>query len=72
MQKKINTVLKRTYENGGQSVEISASIGIAIRNQETRFKELYQLADRALYEVKRNGRDGFAIAGRNEIQKEEN
>ena len=59
---KINTALKHTYENGDKNVTISASIGIAIRNQETKFEELYQLADMALYKVKEKGRDGFEIA----------
>ena len=38
---------------------IQISIGIAQRAEETEFEDLYQRADRLLYETKWNGRDGF-------------
>lgn len=45
----------------GQSQKISLSIGAVMTNQVYDFDELYQKADNNLYEVKRNGRNGFKI-----------
>lgn len=45
----------------GDSLKISLSIGAVVTNQVHEFKELYQEADKVLYEVKRNGRNGFKI-----------
>lgn len=40
---------------------ITASIGIAVKSQEDNFETLYQKADGLLYEVKRDGRNGYRI-----------
>lgn len=41
---------------------ITLSMGICIvENNELRFKEIFQYADEALYETKRNGRNGFTF-----------
>ena len=41
--------------------KISLSIGTVITNQRKSFNELYDEADQVLYEVKRDGRNGFKI-----------
>ena len=54
MAKKLNESLCNTYEKDGQRIQISASIGIALGQAETEsFEKLYEKADEALYEVKR-------------------
>lgn len=58
---KLNKSLRKIYSNSGKSVEISASIGVAVVTTETTFQELYKLADTALYTVKNQGRDGYFI-----------
>ena len=45
----------------GHSQTISLSIGAVVTNQDYDFSELYHEADKMLYEVKRNGRNGFKI-----------
>jgi GGDEF domain-containing protein len=45
-------------------VFITVSIGIALRNSEnadTEETDIFDEADKALYQVKRNGRDGYAF-----------
>lgn len=50
------------YEDGRSGVEISASAGVVLtRNLAVDFKDLYQKADTILYEVKKNGKQGFKI-----------
>ena len=61
---KINDVLHRTYGKDEKSVTISASIGVAILTTETKFDELYQLADIALYKVKEKGKNNYYIISR--------
>jgi diguanylate cyclase (GGDEF)-like protein/PAS domain S-box-containing protein len=47
----------------GQLVEVGASIGVAVQNSPAQTPDdLFRLADRAMYEVKRQGRNGFALA----------
>ena len=54
--------LSRTYEKGGKSVQITASAGIAlISNPQTEFSEMYRMADEALYQVKKERKNGFRI-----------
>ena len=44
------------------SCQVSASIGISISSQAgSRFDQLYQSADAALYQTKKNGKNGFTI-----------
>ena len=45
------------------SSRISVSIGVAIARCNQSFNTLYQQADRALYQVKNRGRNGFEILG---------
>lgn len=54
--------LSRTYEKGGKSVQITVSAGIAlISNPQTEFSEMYRMADEALYQVKKERKNGFRI-----------
>ena len=54
--------LSRTYEKGGKSVQITASAGIAlISNPQKEFSEMYRMADEALYQVKKERKNGFRI-----------
>lgn len=56
--------LMLTYSRGDVTRKISASIGIVITPQDgTEFVTLYEKADKALYEVKRNGKNGYKIYG---------
>ena len=58
----LNQALEKTYAQGGYSVTISASIGIALAYEDgITFEELYEKADLALYEVKRGQRNGYKI-----------
>ena len=51
--------LERTYEVGGKQERISASIGIAVAPKDGQdFQELYEKADKALYRIKKNGKNG--------------
>lgn len=60
--KKVNKALLMSWEREQKRVDISASVGIAIAERGMAFKELYEKADQALYEVKRHGRNGYRIA----------
>lgn len=54
--------LKRVYKEQGKEIEISASIGIvAIFNGKKSFEALYLMADKVMYEVKNNKKDGYKI-----------
>lgn len=62
MAKKLNESLCNTYEKDGQRIQISASIGIALGQAETEsFEKLYEKADEALHEVKREQKNGYKI-----------
>ena len=53
---------RRTYESGGQSVSITASVGVALfAGTDTDYASLYKQADGALYHAKRNGKDRFCV-----------
>ena len=47
------------YNNSSQ--KISLSVGAIIIKENLNFGELYQMADEMLYEVKRNGKNGFKV-----------
>ncbi len=58
---KINRVLVKNYEKAGNRVQVSSSIGIVKTEPGRFFSDLYEKADLALYEVKRQGRNGYKI-----------
>ncbi len=58
----LNRILCKTYHKNGESVQVSASIGVMLTNEKhTTFEELYEKADQALYQVKRATRNGYHI-----------
>ncbi|WP_191018260.1 diguanylate cyclase domain-containing protein [Treponema zioleckii] len=60
--KTLRDILSEDYTNGDVSVHVTASIGISLfPNQATLFKSLFKMADTALYHVKNNGKNNFAI-----------
>lgn len=55
--------LKEWYANDEQNVCVSASVGIAVApfcGED--YDELFEKADKALYEIKQHGKDGYRIA----------
>ncbi len=65
IEKKASEVCKsihKVYSQGGVSIEISSSLGIAIAPQHgIRFEELYQNADSAMYRCKKHTKNGYQI-----------
>lgn len=60
--KALKKELKRVYKEQGKEIEISASIGIvAVFNSKKSFESLYLAADKVMYEVKNNKKDGYKI-----------
>lgn len=55
------TLMHRKVEYNGDTQDISLSIGAVITKEDKDFNTLYMMADEMLYEVKRNGRNGFKI-----------
>ena len=59
----------RSITIDGKDVHISASVGVAIvPDHGKNYEELFQVADKALYKVKSEGRNGYSIASE-EIQR---
>lgn len=58
---KINRSLIKTYSENEKNITISASIGIAIVEENMTTRKLYKKADEALYHVKYNGRNSYYI-----------
>ena len=59
----LSKMLREDYHSNDQTVSVSASIGIAIAPLNgTSYDELFKHADKALYEVKRNGKDGYRLS----------
>lgn len=58
---KVNRALHKIYGEGEKTVTVSASIGIAVVTKEKTFAELYKMADLALYEAKKQGRNRYYI-----------
>lgn len=65
VSRNISSLLKkldRTYEKDGKSVQITASAGITlISDTNIEFQEMYRRADEALYQVKKERKNGFKI-----------
>ena len=65
IEEKANTlksILAEYYSNGDISVQVTPSIGISLfPEQATAYKDLFKRADVALYHVKNNGKNNFAI-----------
>ncbi len=60
--KELNKALNKVYKKDGKSVQVGASIGIAVVSDETAtFEALYEKADKALYAVKEKSRNGYLI-----------
>ncbi len=54
--------IARSVTIGGKNAAITASVGIALSPKNgNNYDELFRIADRALYNVKENGRDGYCI-----------
>lgn len=59
---KLHEVLREVYTGDGKSVTVSASIGcIYCMAEDADYDYLHGLADHAMYEVKRSGKDGYVI-----------
>ncbi|MFR4980219.1 MAG: diguanylate cyclase domain-containing protein [Clostridium neonatale] len=54
-------LMNKDISYNGCSKKISLSIGSTVIKQNLDFNEIYQQADTLLYEVKRNGRNGFKV-----------
>ena len=56
----LNQLLCKTYQKDEKNVTITASIGIALTNTDIRnFNDLYEKADKVLYEVKHSTKNGY-------------
>ena len=55
------TLMNKEISWNSNTQKISLSVGAVITNKATNFDDLYHKADEILYEVKRNGRNGFKI-----------
>lgn len=67
IHRNVSSLLKKldlTYQEGNQSVRMTASVGIVlVPDKKCDFRELYRKADRALYEVKHESKNNFKIYG---------
>lgn len=60
--KSIGKAFRKTYSEDGHEVTVSASIGISIYPMDgSEYEELLDKSDKALYEVKKNGKNGFCF-----------
>ncbi len=59
--KDVNDEFRKSYEQNGMTVNISASIGIATTENSTEFESIYKFADIALYSTKAGGKNGFTF-----------
>ena len=57
----LRQIMDKEVSCEGKRQKISLSIGAVVTNKPYDFSKLYQKADEVLYEVKRNGRNGFKI-----------
>ena len=62
MAKRIVEVFKNTYSGEYRDYDISGSVGISCYpNDGTTYEELYKAADKALYQSKMNGKNGYTF-----------
>lgn len=62
MGKQIDTIRKRVAQIHEENADIHVSIGVAIRKDSSAtLTDLYRNADRALYETKRRGKNGYTF-----------
>ena len=59
--KKICKLMNKEIEHNGVKQKTSLSLGCVMTKFNRDFNELYTIADETLYEVKRNGRNGYKI-----------
>lgn len=58
----LNSILHETYCSGDVTVSVMASIGISLFPAQAKtYKDLFERADAALYHVKKQGKNSFAI-----------
>lgn len=68
MGERIKNIQKRVAQIHEENADIHVSIGVAFRGDEKlNLKELYRNADRALYETKRRGKNGYTIYNHGEM-----
>ena len=66
----LNSILHETYTSGDISVHVTSSVGISLYPfQGKTYKELFRKADSALYSVKKNGKNSFAVFDENTMDK---
>lgn len=64
IQKKLHTLseeLKKIHIGYDNNFHITCSIGIAVQDASENYHELFRKADKALYQVKEKGKDGFCL-----------
>ena len=61
--KKLNQQLTRVIEDSQGKVTVTASIGITVCQGKGDYETLYKQADDALYNTKKNGRNGRTLYG---------
>ncbi len=57
---------RKTYEQNGLTVNVSASVGIATTNNSFKFEQMYKMADIALYNTKAKGKNNYSFFTGNE------
>lgn len=62
MLRKFLSIVHQTFDEQYPDQKLSASIGVGLAINADTYEFLYQSADKALYEAKRNGKDRFQIS----------
>lgn len=58
----LTEMFRRLFENEKRSIHVTCSIGVALYPDDGRdFRTLYNYADRALYQAKSQGKDGYVV-----------
>lgn len=60
LTKELCELLHKTYSEGARQVTMSASVGVAVAPSDgNTFEELYKKSDTALYQIKKEGKNGY-------------